>query len=245
MRLSSLLFTSVSFCLASVAVAQSGHMSDELRQEIRNLIREEIRAAMQQVHVQADKTAAAKNEGEKPATSFRLFSPEGSTKTTAKAFHMADGKLEAVKMGTHPFVFTTGEGQHKFEVIKTGDAKHEVRVVQPNSGMRVMTLAPTKDGAGEHKIEFVVAEEAEKKALAECCKALEAANECCTAVKAAANGAGECCEAGKGDKGVVEVEATPVKVKVKKGSKKKSKKAEKVGEITELKTRDVLEMLAR
>jgi len=265
MRLSSLLSTSLSCCLASVAMAQTGHMSDELRQEIRNLIREEIHAAMQHLHAPADKAPEAnknankqtisfghfggdpakaevkdmkvhfrtndategKQDAKKTATSFGFLSPQGTTtsKNVMKAFQMVDGKLVTLD-----------------DVTVMG---------KPKSGSRVMTLMPAKDGATAHQIEFVVTEQSEKQALAECCKALEAANECCEAVQAATKGEGECCAEGKCAECVVEVEAAPIKVKAKKakakkgGKKSKKAKSEKIDEVTELKISEVLEQLAR
>lgn len=261
MRLSLLAAT---LALTSFASAQSGQLSDELRHEIRALIREEIRAAMKEHATQANtvKTATVKAAPAKGAEvakphAFSLFGAQSAKGTTAKAFRMADGKVEEVKLDelkdAHGSfrVTTDGDGEHAFHVVKSTGKKQDVVVMgEPMGGARMLKLSPMVAHGG-HQVEIVIADDAEKKALAECCKALEAANECCEAVKVAAKKGGaeaECCEGAECTECVIEVEAKPAKAKAKKdkkAKKTKAKKAEKIDDVTELKISEVLEKIAR
>lgn len=212
-----------------------------------------------------------------------------SSKTVTKAYRMVDGgkfeevELKDLKADLKTIDFTLAEPVghpvqleirqqkpmklevKKTDLMKAGAKKAGVMVLQDSKDGKVIQVTPAKVGdATECQIECVVeCDDASKKALAECCKALEAVEECCEAVKGAKGEQAECCEAGKGEKaecceaGQVEcvdvvVESKPAKAakKAKSKDKKKSKKskagAEPAAEAqVDLKISEVLEKLSR
>lgn len=228
---------------ASFATAQQSHLSDEQRQEIRALIRDEIRAALKEHSAQ---TTTVKGAGkvlapvktttdEKKPFTFQWKSLPVQGTTTTKAFVMRDGKVEEVKLddvtdaqGSFRIVHGDGgQAQRTFKVVKADGTKQDIAVV------------------AEPKFDFVFAKDVEKQALAECQKALEAVKECSEAVEGATE------KAGAEGPIEVEVEALPVQVKVKKNKKAKKNKAPKVekidtvDDVTTVKINEVLEKLSR
>jgi len=232
MRLSLL---AASFAVTSLATAQTSFLSEEQRQEIRTLIREEIRAALKEHAAQATTVQAA------PAKTHGSTAADPTTGTTkTKAFRVTDGKVQEVEVNLGELV----DEQDSFRVLTQRDGQHYIQIVrsaEPQGSTRIVTLSP-KVVAGNHKVAVVAPEGVEQKALAECCKALEAAEECCEAVEVVV-------EKGEGTGSVVEVEAKPAKVKAKKnkkGAKKnKAPKVEKVDAGTELKISEVPEKVSR
>lgn len=259
MRFTTLL--AASLALAPV-VAQS---PDDLREEIRKIVREEIRAALKEMH------APAKSEAGKVAARV-VESPSfhwvGEGELPAEVKKLVGKEVKGLKIEGQPLAFTWhSDGEVPADIQKAtvkqrkelpstlelGDWKvvqgkpmvlewkgADDVVVAKKSPMVIVVKKASHDESPsvcevECKVECTTECETKSTKSGECCEAVKAAAECCEAAKAGE----EACEAAKAteEREAGEVGAKPAKKakKDRKDGKKKAKKQKEELETVELK----------
>lgn len=259
MRFTTLLVAS----LALAPLAAQSH--DDLREEIRKIVREEIRAALKEMH--APDTADAKKVAARIVESPSLtWVGEGELPAEVKKLVGKDGK--GLKIEGQPLTFTwQSDGEVPANIKKAtvkqrkelparlehGDWKvvqgkpmvvevkgtDDVAITKKSPMVIVVKKAGDDDGPSvcevECKVECTTEGGTKTTKSGECCEAAKAAAECCEAAKACE----EACEGAKAAEEceAIEVEAKPAKKakKDKKDGKKKTKKQKEELETVELK----------
>ncbi|HZN37458.1 MAG TPA: hypothetical protein VFD82_01570 [Planctomycetota bacterium] len=199
MRLAVLASSAFALCLTPLSAQSSGA---DLREEIRRIVREEIRAAlkdaMKEMH-SAEPEFFTKDENGLPSKAVRVVPVEKIRVVTPEkvkagldgedtvTVHVLDGTGKPVTtkvLGTKKLTAKTLDGDGTVHVL-FDDGTTKTIVVTPDQLKRGLKIDTGKATSTEHEVEVeVVGTEGMKeevtKAVGECCKALE---KCCEAVE--------------------------------------------------------------
>lgn len=236
-------------CLAPFASAQSE--SSDLRAEIRKIVREEIRAAMKELHGApaqvVDKVVEVK-KGEPMQLRWGTAAPGTGAKASI-VFDKSDFAATKVVEGKPLQI----DGAEIAEMVKGRLGEMQFHIVSDAPGGKAGNVFVIHPHAGEHEVKVVKGHalqgstpaeckveckvecttecnDAAKAAKSECCEAVKAAAECCEAAKAVsecckeAKAETECCEGQKCEECVVEVKEVK---KLEKAAKKQQKEGGK------------------